>query len=124
MLLNLSTSRKQAVMTSVEKKGRDRRFIKNWRPISLLNVDVKIASMVLARKIKRVISKIVNTDHTAYIEGRNINESTRLIQDMLDYIDKNDEERIFSQLILRKPLTPLITTFFFLFLKHLGSDKI
>ena len=35
----LSTSQRQAVITLIEKKGRDKRYIKNWRPISLLNVD-------------------------------------------------------------------------------------
>ena len=30
----LSTSQKQAVIQLIEKKNRDKRFIKNWRPIS------------------------------------------------------------------------------------------
>ena len=43
------TSQKQAMITLLEKKDKDRRFIKNWRPISLINVDVKIASKAIAR---------------------------------------------------------------------------
>ena len=38
----LSTSQKQAVITPIEKKGRDKRLVKNWRLISLMNVDVKL----------------------------------------------------------------------------------
>ena len=38
----LSVSQRQAVIKLIEKKGRDKRFIKNWRPISLLNVDTKL----------------------------------------------------------------------------------
>ena len=38
----LSNSQKQAVITLVEKKGKGQRLIKNWRPISLINVDTKI----------------------------------------------------------------------------------
>ena len=37
----LSTSRRQALITLIEKKGKDKRFMKNWRPISLINVDTK-----------------------------------------------------------------------------------
>jgi hypothetical protein len=33
----LSTSQRQAVITLIEKKGKDRTFIKKWSPISLLN---------------------------------------------------------------------------------------
>ena len=37
----LNTSQRQAVIKLTEKKERDKRFIKNWRPIFLLNVDYK-----------------------------------------------------------------------------------
>ena len=35
----LSTSRRQAIIKLIKKKDKDKRFTKNWRPISLLNVD-------------------------------------------------------------------------------------
>ena len=35
----MSVSQKQAVITFIEKKGKDRSFLENWRPISLLNVE-------------------------------------------------------------------------------------
>ena len=41
---NLSVSQRQAVIKLIVKKDRDKRFVKNWRPISLLNVDTKILS--------------------------------------------------------------------------------
>ena len=44
-----STSQKQAMITLLEKKDKDRRFIKNWRPISLIDLDAKIASKAIAR---------------------------------------------------------------------------
>ena len=37
----LSTPQKQAVIKLIEKKDKDKRLIKNWRPISFLNVDTK-----------------------------------------------------------------------------------
>ena len=42
------------MITLIEKRGKDKRFIKNWRPISLLNVDIKIASKALAMRLKRL----------------------------------------------------------------------
>ena len=51
----LSVSQRQAVIKLIEKKGRDKRFIKNWRPISLLNVDTKLISKALSERLKNVL---------------------------------------------------------------------
>ena len=37
----MSSSQKRAVITLIEKKGKDRSFVENWRPIFLVNVDKK-----------------------------------------------------------------------------------
>ena len=49
----LSASQRQAIIKLLEKMDKDRRFIKNWRPISLLNIDVKILNKALAKKLKK-----------------------------------------------------------------------
>ena len=79
----LSTSQKQAAVTLIKKKGRDKRLVKNWRPISLMNVDAKIASKALSFRLKKVMSNLINHDQTAYINGRFIGESIRLIDNIL-----------------------------------------
>ena len=38
----MSSSQKQAIITLIEKKGKDHSFLENWRPVSLVNVDTKI----------------------------------------------------------------------------------
>ena len=53
----MSSSQKQAIITLIEKKGKDRNYLENWRPISLINVDAKIASKVIAARIIPVFLK-------------------------------------------------------------------
>ena len=104
----LSPSQKQAVITLLEKKDKDKRLIKNWRPISFLNVDAKIISKVLAARLEKIISFLVTSDQTAYIPGRFIGESVRLISDILDYTDAAQlEGYIFAAYMGRKLLAQL-----------------
>ena len=83
----LSTSQRQAIIKLLEKRDKDKRFISNWRPISLLNVDTKIISKCLAKRLVPVLPTIVSPDQTAYVKGRFIGESTRLISDILELSD-------------------------------------
>ena len=47
-----------------------KKFIKNWQPISVPNVDMIIISKVLASRLKSVISTIVNKNQVAYVNNR------------------------------------------------------
>ena len=83
----LSSSQRQAVIKPIEKKGRDKRFIKNWRPISLLNVDTKLISKALSERTKNVLPSIISENQTAYVKNRLISEGGRLIDDLLELSD-------------------------------------
>ena len=48
----LYTSQKQAMITLIEKKDKDKSLLQNWRPISLINMDVKIASKAMAMRLE------------------------------------------------------------------------
>ena len=65
------------------KKDRDKALLKNWRPISLLNVDLKIISRAFASRLKIVLTSIIISEQTAYIKKWFIGESGRLISDIL-----------------------------------------
>ena len=78
----LSNSQRQGVITLIEKEGKNPLHMKNYRPITLLNVDYKILSKVLATRVKEVLGDIVHCDQVGYVKDRNIGEAVRLIDDM------------------------------------------
>ena len=63
----LSIFKKRAVIKLIDKKDRDKRLIKNWRPISLLNIDAKLISKVLAKRIKKHLPSLISSNQTAYV---------------------------------------------------------
>ena len=75
----MSLSQKQAIITLIEKKGKDRSLLENWRPISLLNVDAKIMSKVIAARIKNVLPNIIHHNQTGFIKDCYIGETVRSI---------------------------------------------
>ena len=62
----------------------------NWRPISLINVDAKIASKVIATRVIKVLPDIIHCNQTGYVKGRFIGEAARSIIDVMDYTKKQN----------------------------------
>ena len=86
-----------AVIVLLYKKG-SRAEIKNWRPISLLNVDYKILSKVLAERLKSVLPEIIHYDQRGCVPGRYIGENIRLIDDLLFEIENENENPVILML--------------------------
>ena len=63
----MSNSKKQAVITLIEKKGKDRSLLENWRPISLVNVDTKLMTKAIAWRIKKVLPDIIHQNQTGMV---------------------------------------------------------
>ena len=66
----LSLDQRRALLMLIPKGNKDKRLLKNWRPISLLNVDYKIMAKALAIRLQKVISSVINSDQVGYIKGR------------------------------------------------------
>ncbi len=83
----LSISQKQGLITSIPKNDKPKHLLKNYRPISLLNVSYKIASAAIAGRIKTILDKIISEDQKGFMKGRYIGECTRLVADLMDYTE-------------------------------------
>ena len=81
----MSPSQRQAIITLIDKKGKDREFLENWRPISLVNVDVKIASKAIAFRIRKHLPDLIHYNQTAYVENRYIGDTIRSLIDIMTY---------------------------------------
>ena len=86
----LSVTQREGIITCIPKDNKPRQFIKNYRPISLLNCIYKIASGVIVHRIKGTLQKLIYADQTGFIAGRYIGENTILVYDIQKKIKYQD----------------------------------
>ena len=84
----LSNTQKQATITLLEKKDKGKRQISNWRPISLINVDLKIRSKAVALRMQAVLPKSIRHNQHAFIKGGSITDVIRAIEDVLENTER------------------------------------
>ena len=87
---SLSITQRQGVITCIPKDGKNPQHLKNWRPISLLNVSYKIASSCICNRLKLFLPKIINSSQKSFLNGRNINDNLKLMYDVLLYTETED----------------------------------
>lgn len=83
------TARKE-LMQLIPKKLKDLLLLGNWRPLTLLNVDYKIFSKALARRIKPVLPSIIDQDQTGFMVGRDISTNICKVIDIIEYSKNTD----------------------------------
>ena len=116
----LSNSQKQAVITLIEKKDKDRRWTKNWRPISLVNVDVKIGSKAIAKRLENLLPHIIHYDQNAFVKGRTIFDVTRTISDVMEFTKMRDYQGIMTAIDFEKAFDSLNWNFLHKSLEFFG----
>ena len=81
----LSVTQRRGIIKLIPKKDAEPYFIKNWRPISLLNCDYKIATKAIANRFKQVLPNLIDIDQTGFLKGRFIGENIRLIDSIIKF---------------------------------------
>ena len=89
-----SRSKNTSVIKIIYKKTGEIYLLTNYRPISLINVDIKILTKALANRLKYILPSIIHVTQTA-VYGRKIDETIHMIRDLIDIANKEDEQAAF-----------------------------
>ena len=116
---DLPNSMKASVTRLLHKKD-DKRDLKNWRPISLLNVDYKICSKAISLCLAKVLGSIIDPDQTCSVPGRSIFSSLGLLRDTLALIERTNEPGISVSLDQEKAFHCVDRSFLLNLLKLFG----
>ena len=86
----LSSTQKEGIIICIPKSDKEKDLIKNWRPISLINVAYKIGSACIANRLKVVLPSLINEDQTGFVANRFIGDNIRLIYDLISYLNSEN----------------------------------
>ncbi len=71
-------------------------FELDYRPITLLNTELKILARVLANRLQLVISDLIGPEQTVAVKGRSIQDNLHLIREVLEGIEDGTEAALIS----------------------------
>ena len=74
----------EGLIVFLPKKGKDQSILKNLRPLTLLNTLYKIASGILAERIKGILPKIISRDQYSFVNGRQAADLIQLAKELID----------------------------------------
>ena len=87
---NLTTLQKQGITSLLPPKDKDLCNINNWRPLTFLNTDYKIATKAIANRIKKHLPKIIDSSQTGLVKDRYIGENIRLIEETIEALENEN----------------------------------
>ena len=98
-------------------------MIKNWRPVSLLNIDAKRISKILAKRIKKHLPSLISSNQTACVDKKFITEGRPLISDILEITDLLKIKGLLLTVDIEKAFDSVDHQFLINLLKTFGFEK-
>lgn len=75
------------MVVALPKPGKEPTSPKNFRPISLLNMDVKIYAKLLANGLENILPSLISQDHSGFTKGRQASDATRRMINVIHHIE-------------------------------------
>uniref|UniRef100_A0A8C4SJY7 Reverse transcriptase domain-containing protein n=1 Tax=Erpetoichthys calabaricus TaxID=27687 RepID=A0A8C4SJY7_ERPCA len=111
---------RQALITVFPKQNKDLLQCASYRPISLLNNDVKILSKILARRMEKVLPSVISQDQTGFIEGRHLSSNLRRLFNVIYSPAKSNTPEILLSLDAEKAFDMIEWNYLFTALEKFG----
>ena len=106
----------------VPKKERLEEF-KDYRPISSVVNLYKLIAKVLAKRLKNVVSKLVNKAQHAFVEGRQIIDAPLIANEVVDSLLGRKEKWVLCKLDIEKAYDQINWKFLLTALQKMGFGR-
>lgn len=105
------------------KEGKDRSECTSYRPISVLNIDYRIFTSIIAKRLENVIPDLIDHDQTGFIKYRQTQDNVRRALYLIHIMSQNQFESVAMSLDAEKAFDMVQWEFLYLVLKQFGFKE-
>lgn len=117
---SISDALLHSYITLIPKPGKDPTDCADYRPIALLNADLKVFTKILANRLALWLPQLIYKDQVGFVPCRQGGDNTRRAIDLIDILNKRKETALLLSLDAEKAFDRLNWSFMFAVLELLG----
>lgn len=110
----------RSFITLIPKPEKDPTLCANYRPIALLNSDLKIFTKLLSIRLNMILPSLVHKDQVGFVPLRQAGDNTRKVIDLVDVANREKTAALLLSLDAEKAFDRLGWPFLFATLQHVG----
>ncbi|KAJ1181230.1 hypothetical protein NDU88_006439 [Pleurodeles waltl] len=109
-----------ATIAVIHKPGKDPEECASYRPISLLNIDAKLFTGILAHRLNYYMPGLIDPDQAGFIPHRQCSDNTKRLLHLLDKTDCSCREALFLSIDAEKVFDRVHWPYLFKVLERFG----
>uniref|UniRef100_A0A671TVT9 Reverse transcriptase domain-containing protein n=1 Tax=Sparus aurata TaxID=8175 RepID=A0A671TVT9_SPAAU len=114
---------KEAIISAIPKENKDKLECGSYRPISVLNIDYRLFTSIMARRLERFLPNLIHNDQTGFIRERQTQDNIRRMLQIINHIQKNKTAAMVISIDAEKAFDSVDWSFLYRVLHRFGLHE-